>query len=157
MRNGLRTTMSHDLIQVLQNLGRPRVLVLGDLILDRYIWGDAERVSQEAPVILLQADRSETRLGGAANVAHLLRGLEAKVSLAGVVGNDRDGQEVVTTETGSNWATMWNLSMSMARSFSRRTAGPQRSKNALSAVHNTVIHIRCSASTAKRAGRSTPA
>ena len=86
--------MSHDLIQVLQNLGRPRVLVLGDLILDRYIWGDAERVSQEAPVILLQADRSETRLGGAANVAHLLRGLEAKVSLAGVVGNDRDGQEL---------------------------------------------------------------
>lgn len=86
--------MSHDLIQVLQNLGRPRVLVLGDLILDRYIWGDAERVSQEAPVILLQADRSETRLGGAANVAHLLRGLEATVSLAGVTGSDLDGREL---------------------------------------------------------------
>lgn len=86
--------MSNDLIQVLQNLGRPQVLVLGDLILDRYIWGDAERVSQEAPVILLQADRSETRLGGAANVAQLLRGLEAGVSLAGVTGDDLDGREL---------------------------------------------------------------
>lgn len=86
--------MSHDLIQVLQNLGHPHVLVLGDLILDRYIWGDAERVSQEAPVILLQADRSEIRLGGAANVAQLLRGLEASVTLAGVVGNDGDGREL---------------------------------------------------------------
>jgi len=86
--------MSNDLIKVLQDLGRPKVLVLGDLILDRYIWGDAERVSQEAPVILLQADKSETRLGGAANVAQLLRGLEASVTLAGIVGHDRDGREL---------------------------------------------------------------
>ncbi len=92
--------MSDDLIQVLQQLGRPRVLVLGDLILDRYIWGDAERVSQEAPVILLQADRTETRLGGAANVAQLLRGLEANVTLAGVVGDDRDGRELMEKLVG---------------------------------------------------------
>jgi D-beta-D-heptose 7-phosphate kinase / D-beta-D-heptose 1-phosphate adenosyltransferase len=86
--------MSYHLINLLQELGRPKVLVLGDLILDRYTWGDAERVSQEAPVILLREERREARLGGAANVANMLRGLEADVTLAGVVGDDRDGREL---------------------------------------------------------------
>lgn len=83
-----------DLISVFAQLGRPRVLVLGDLILDRYTWGNAERVSQEAPVILLRADRREARLGGAANVCNMLRGLEAEVACAGVVGTDDDGRQV---------------------------------------------------------------
>jgi D-beta-D-heptose 7-phosphate kinase/D-beta-D-heptose 1-phosphate adenosyltransferase len=48
---------SNHLVEIVENLGAPRILVLGDAILDRYIWGDAERVSQEAPVILLRADR----------------------------------------------------------------------------------------------------
>ena len=87
--------MSHsDLLAVLDRLGHPRVLVLGDLILDRYTWGNAERVSQEAPVILLRADQREARLGGAANVCLMLRGLEAEVACAGVVGADADGQSV---------------------------------------------------------------
>lgn len=84
--------MSYQLLDTLQRLGRPRILVVGDAILDRYIWGDAERVSQEAPVILLRADRDEVRLGGAANVAHMVRGLEAEVTLATVVGNDLHGR-----------------------------------------------------------------
>jgi len=49
-------------------LVQPRVLVVGDVILDRYVWGDAERISQEAPVILLHADKREERLGGASSV-----------------------------------------------------------------------------------------
>jgi D-beta-D-heptose 7-phosphate kinase/D-beta-D-heptose 1-phosphate adenosyltransferase len=80
-----------DLLAALERLGHPRVLVLGDLILDRYTWGSAERVSQEAPVILLRADQRETRLGGAANVCHMLRGLEAEVTVAAAVGQDDDG------------------------------------------------------------------
>src|SRR6516162_4403193 len=83
--------MSADLIELVQGLGRPRVLVVGDLMLDRYVWGDAERISQEAPVILLHADRREERLGGASSVATLLRALGARVCLAGVVGGDADG------------------------------------------------------------------
>lgn len=86
--------MSYDLIDEMERLGTPRVLVLGDLILDRYVWGEAERISQEAPVILLREDREETRLGGAANVANMLRGLDAEVTLAGVVGCDTDGKQV---------------------------------------------------------------
>jgi D-beta-D-heptose 7-phosphate kinase/D-beta-D-heptose 1-phosphate adenosyltransferase len=83
-----------DLADLVQNLGQPRVLVVGDLMLDRYVWGDAERISQEAPVVLLHADKREERLGGASSVATLLRALGARVLLAGVVGPDADGGRI---------------------------------------------------------------
>src|SRR5271155_2787287 len=86
--------MSADLIDLVQRLGQPRVLVVGDLMLDRYIWGDAERISQEAPVILLRADRREERLGGASSVATMLRALGARVSLMGGVGADAEAARV---------------------------------------------------------------
>jgi D-beta-D-heptose 7-phosphate kinase/D-beta-D-heptose 1-phosphate adenosyltransferase len=86
--------MNGDLIELVQNLGQPRVLVVGDVMLDRYVWGDAARISQEAPVILLQADRREERLGGASSVATMLRALGARVALAGVIGPDCDGQHI---------------------------------------------------------------
>lgn len=85
---------AHDLLATFDRLGHPRVLVIGDLILDRYTWGNADRVSQEAPVVLLRADKREARLGGAANVCNMLRGLEALVTVAGVVGDDADGREL---------------------------------------------------------------
>src|SRR5216684_846166 len=86
--------MSADLTDLVHRLGRPRVLVVGDVMLDRYVWGNAERISQEAPVVLLRADRREERLGGASSVATLLRALGARVSLAGVVGDDSDGARI---------------------------------------------------------------
>src|SRR5947199_5307760 len=86
--------MSADLIELVQNLGQPRVLVLGDLMLDRYVWGDAERISQAAPVVLLRADHREERLGGASSVAAMLRTLGAKVHLAGTVGDGSDGERI---------------------------------------------------------------
>lgn len=82
--------MSYQLVELVQRLGQPHVLVLGDVILDRYVWGDAERISQEAPVILLREDKQEVRLGGAANVANMLRGLEARATIASVTGSDAD-------------------------------------------------------------------
>lgn len=72
----------------------PRILVLGDAMLDRYTWGHAERVSPEAPVLVLRTDEREVRLGGAASVAMLLAALEAHVSLATVIGDDHDGRTV---------------------------------------------------------------
>jgi len=86
--------MSKALVDLVQNLGQPRILVVGDAMMDRYVWGDAERISQEAPVILLKADRREERLGGASSVACMLRTLGAKVMLAGIVGNDHDGGRI---------------------------------------------------------------
>jgi D-beta-D-heptose 7-phosphate kinase / D-beta-D-heptose 1-phosphate adenosyltransferase len=87
----LSVNSSSDLAGLVRGWGEPRILVVGDLILDRYTWGDAERISPEAPVLVLRSDRSEHRLGGAAGVARLLRGLGAKVSLLGLVGDDPEG------------------------------------------------------------------
>ncbi len=86
--------MAFDLIRRVQSLGSPKILVVGDLILDRYVWGYAERISQEAPVPLLRADTREHRLGGAASVATMLAKLGAQVTLVGGVGRDRDGDLV---------------------------------------------------------------
>jgi D-beta-D-heptose 7-phosphate kinase/D-beta-D-heptose 1-phosphate adenosyltransferase len=86
--------MANDLLNLLDALPNPRMLVIGDVILDRYVWGDAERISQEAPVILLRADKREERLGGAASVATMLRVLGSEVALTGVVGSDADAQRV---------------------------------------------------------------
>ncbi len=65
-----------------------RVLVVGDVILDRYLWGRATRVSPEAPVLVVDVDREEFRLGGAANVAHNVASLGAVPVLFGVCGTD---------------------------------------------------------------------
>jgi D-beta-D-heptose 7-phosphate kinase / D-beta-D-heptose 1-phosphate adenosyltransferase len=84
--------MMTDLLDALDRVGTPRLLVLGDLILDRYTWGGAGRVSPEAAVLVLHARRQRVQLGGAAAVARLLRGLGAWVSLAGARGDDADGR-----------------------------------------------------------------
>src|SRR5437870_584144 len=91
-----------ELSDLVMRLGQPCVLVVGDVMLDRYIWGDAARISQEAPVLLLQADRREERLGGASSVATMLRALGARVALAGVVGSDQNGVHIreIMTELG---------------------------------------------------------
>jgi D-beta-D-heptose 7-phosphate kinase/D-beta-D-heptose 1-phosphate adenosyltransferase len=86
----------------LKSLGNPRLLVVGDLILDRYTWGQVDRISPEAPVMVLNVEQEEVRLGGAASVAALLRGLDAEVTLAGVVGEDGSGRALrrLCEETG---------------------------------------------------------
>lgn len=81
-----------QLALALDGMASRRVLVVGDVILDRYTWGNVERVSPEAPVPILVAETHEARLGGAASVARLLRALDAEVILAGVVGPDSNGR-----------------------------------------------------------------
>ncbi len=68
-----------------------RFLVVGDLMIDRYLWGRVQRISPEAPVPILELEKEENRLGGAANVALNLRSLEAQVALAGLTGADPAG------------------------------------------------------------------
>ncbi|WP_448587901.1 bifunctional heptose 7-phosphate kinase/heptose 1-phosphate adenyltransferase [Thermocrinis sp.] len=80
--------MKHKLKEVLQKLQDLRILVVGDLILDRYIFGRVERISPEAPVPVVEVEREEFRLGGAANVANNLASLGVKTYLAGVTGSD---------------------------------------------------------------------
>lgn len=72
------------------SFGKGRVLVLGDIMLDRYLWGTVDRVSPEAPAPILRERRQSTRAGGAGNVALNLAGLGLQVSIAGFVGNDEN-------------------------------------------------------------------
>lgn len=86
--------MSDRILDLVARLARPRVFVMGDLILDRYVWGSVTRVSPEAPVQILKVDREEFRPGGAANVVHNLAALGARVACGGVVGRDEGGREL---------------------------------------------------------------
>ena len=72
------------------------VLVVGDVMLDAYLWGQATRLSPEAPVPIVNVVRRERRLGGAANVALNVRALGATPLLCSVVGDDRDGADLLT-------------------------------------------------------------
>ena len=67
------------------------VVVIGDVMLDTYWWGNVDRISPEAPVPVVAINKRENRLGGAANVALNCRALGAKVTLASIVGNDSEG------------------------------------------------------------------
>lgn len=77
--------------KVIGNFKRARVLVIGDLILDEFLWGEVSRISPEAPVPVVWVRTESFMPGGASNVANNLRSLGANVSLAGVIGDDERG------------------------------------------------------------------
>jgi len=77
--------------EIIKNFSSKKMLVIGDLMLDSYIWGKAERISPEAPVPVIKVDRSNYTPGGAANVALNLNSLLSTSQIVGVVGSDPDG------------------------------------------------------------------
>jgi rfaE bifunctional protein kinase chain/domain len=85
---------SSGLLGIVQGFESRRILVVGDLVADEYVFGKPDRISREAPVLILRYLSRETRLGGAANACHNLHTLGAKVLLLGVVGPDRAGDTV---------------------------------------------------------------
>jgi D-beta-D-heptose 7-phosphate kinase/D-beta-D-heptose 1-phosphate adenosyltransferase len=91
--------MFKDLNKVLETVQRRfnshRVLVVGDLMLDRYFWGVVERISPEGPVPVVRLDHKTHAAGGAANVAANLSGLGCKVSVVGLLGADEDGRQLL--------------------------------------------------------------
>ncbi|VBB42531.1 Bifunctional protein RfaE, domain I [uncultured Desulfatiglans sp.] len=99
LKNILKTLSGRHLEKMLQDavdrFKEARVLVVGDIIMDQYIWGQVTRISPEAPVPVVEV-REETRLlGGAANVVHNMATLGARPVLCGVVGEDHAGREVL--------------------------------------------------------------
>ena len=74
-----------------------RIVVWGDLMLDRYLWGRVDRISPEAPVPVVEIERESFSLGGAGNVAANLRALGADVVVVSVVGRDLDGDQLLAT------------------------------------------------------------
>ncbi len=87
--------MNSRLLEIVARLKTPRILVLGDLILDRYLWGSVQRISPEAPVQILSVSREEYRPGGASNVVTNLAALGARVLAGGVVGRDSGGDQLL--------------------------------------------------------------
>jgi len=83
------------LLSLLRKFRRCHILVVGDLMLDRFIWGDVERISPEAPVPVLRVTSESFCLGGAANVMHNIRTLGGRVSACGVVGRDAMGKRLL--------------------------------------------------------------
>ena len=81
-------------ISVFNRFHHARILVVGDIMLDRYITGDSQRISPEAPVPIVKINKQENKLGGAANVARNIRYLDAQVGILGVIGNDENGEHI---------------------------------------------------------------
>lgn len=80
--------------QAFAAMGQCRILVVGDLMLDKYIWGKTSRISPEAPVQVVEVERDELRLGGAGNVVNNLLSLGCQVVVASVIGADEDGRKL---------------------------------------------------------------
>ncbi len=84
-----------ELLDTIQKIHGLPMLVVGDIILDRYVWGAVARISPEAPVPVVDVRRVEDRLGGAANVVRNLTNLGVQVSLCGFIGDDDEGKTVL--------------------------------------------------------------
>ncbi len=93
--------MIGQLHRVIQEIEREwagkRLLVVGDVMLDKYIWGDVGRISPEAPVPVVRGNRQEAKPGGAANVAANLAGLGAQAVVVGITGGDNDEKLLAST------------------------------------------------------------
>jgi len=84
-----------DFEKLFSGFGSLRVLVVGDLMLDTYWWGNVDRISPEAPVPVVALKKKELRVGGAANVALNLVSMGAQTSVVSVIGEDKDGEELL--------------------------------------------------------------
>ncbi len=86
---------ARELRRIVASLPHPRILVVGDLIVDSYVSGEVSRISPEAPIPVLNARSTDERLGGAANVAANLRSMEAAVEVIGLLGDDSRGRRLI--------------------------------------------------------------
>lgn len=106
--------------------GNVRILVVGDVMLDRYWFGEVNRISPEAPVPVVHVGRREDRLGGAANVARNVAALGAQVGLLGVVGQDEAGDAVVSLLAESRIDDHLNRDAASATIIKLRVIGRQQ-------------------------------
>ncbi len=116
----------------IQRFAGLRVLVIGDVMLDSYIWGTAERVSPEAPVPVVQVRRRDVRLGGAANVAKNIQALGAMPVLVALAGEDEAGKKLLSILTSANLETR-GIVLSAAR--------PTTVKTRVIASHQHVVRV----------------
>ncbi len=107
-------------------VARTRLLVVGDVMLDRYWFGDVERISPEAPVPVVKIARNEERPGGAANVARNAAALGAQVTLISVVGDDEAGRMLETLLAGEGVRTSFHRDPAVQTTVKLRVIGRQQ-------------------------------
>src|SRR4030043_2465300 len=86
--------------KILNKFPKVKILVVGDIMMDRFIWGKVSRISPEAPVPVVAVEKETFLLGGAANVVNNIHALGGNVTLCGVVGDDEMGQKIIKKLTG---------------------------------------------------------
>jgi rfaE bifunctional protein kinase chain/domain len=107
-------------------VARTRLLVVGDVMLDRYWFGEVERISPEAPVPVVKIARNEERPGGAANVARNAAALGAQVTLISVVGDDEAGRILEKLLAGDRVRTSFHREASLPTTVKLRVIGRQQ-------------------------------
>ncbi len=80
---------------IIEHFPKARILVVGDIVLDHYIWGKVSRISPEAPVPVVNVSRENLLLGGSANVVHNIHALGGSVGICGVIGSDDAGKQLI--------------------------------------------------------------
>ncbi len=91
---------STDFKTLFQQFNQLKVVIVGDVMLDTYWWGHTDRISPEAPVPVVSLDKREQRVGGAANVALNTASLGAQTTVISVIGNDEDGNDLISLLDG---------------------------------------------------------
>lgn len=112
--------MREDLLRLIDQFPGRRVLVVGDLMADEHIWGHVNRISPEAPVPVVEVEQESFVPGGAANAANQLLAFDAHVSVAGVVGTDTAGAELLTA-LGDRGANVEGIVTAPDRPTTRKT------------------------------------
>ncbi|MEZ5145702.1 MAG: PfkB family carbohydrate kinase [Bacteroidales bacterium] len=92
-----------DYTNLFDSFNNLNVLIIGDVMVDSYIWGQVNRISPEAPVPIVAVKQRENRLGGAANVALNIKALGARPILCSVVGDDQKGQSSLVCLKQREW------------------------------------------------------
>src|SRR5512147_413287 len=90
----MRTGSSQRLLKIIDRFAKTRVLVVGDVVMDHYVWGSVSRISPEAPVPVVNVTRETVLLGAAANVVNNIRSLGGEVGICGVIGHDEAGKQL---------------------------------------------------------------
>lgn len=91
-----------DIKKIIENFSNVKVLIVGDVMLDRYLWGSVNRISPEAPVPIVNVGKTSLVLGGAANVAANVAGLGARPLLVGITGEDAEAEALTEVLEKSN-------------------------------------------------------
>src|SRR3954469_11345803 len=101
--------MNADLAQLLARFPRARVAVLGDLVADEFVYGETDRISREAPVLIVRYESAELKPGCAANAVANLCALGARVQAIGLVGDDEIGRRLrsLLSEAGADDSTVF--------------------------------------------------